>query len=178
MKRHIDMGSIPQFREIVRDITTRSTFSGLDENGEAKFNENLKKPIIMASASEKTHGSQGSICYSEPDGFWVQSRNNIITVESDNAGCAFAAHNNESVWTELVLSLAKEYSIDLNENIVTIYFEWCGGNIQKNSCVYGLDKMAIIFKHFKVSPIEPSEEIASYCLQRNSGGECGSVARR
>jgi hypothetical protein len=42
-----------------------------------------------------------------------------------------------------------------------MYGEWCGGNIQKNSCVTGLDKRFIIFQHFKVSPILPDTEETS-----------------
>ena len=102
-------------------------------------------------------GLRGAICYSEPDGFWVQSRKNIITPEKDNAGCAAWCYEREAQWMVLVEQLSEFHNIDLNKNIITIYFEFAGGNIQKNSCVSGFDKGAYIFEFFKVSPIEPSE---------------------
>ena len=48
----------------------------------------------------------------------------------------------------------------LNKNIITVYYEWCGGSIQKNSALTGFDKKAFIFQHFKISPIEQVLEIS------------------
>jgi hypothetical protein len=56
------------------------------------------------------------------------------------------------------LSLAETHDINLDENIISVYFEWSGQGIQKKSAVSGLDKRAIIFQHFKVSPLENDEE--------------------
>ena len=61
----------------------------------------------------------------------------------------------------IIKDLSTEHNIDLNKNIITVYYEWCGGSIQKKSACSNLDKMAMIFAHFKVSPIEPSESEAS-----------------
>jgi hypothetical protein len=66
---------------------------------------------------------------------------------------------------KIILSLAEEYKIDLTENIITVFYEWAGGNIQKHSCLDGLEKRAMIFQYFKVSPIEPSEEESAYWLE-------------
>jgi len=155
MKRFISFGSIEQFRTIVKKMQKQSQFKGLDENGEPIIDKDAKAPTVIATGSEKTHGTNGSVCYSNPDGFWVQSRKNIITPEKDNAGCASVQEANKDVWMNIINKLAKEYRIDLDENIISIYFEWAGGNIQKNACVSGLDKMAFIFQHFKVSPRVP-----------------------
>jgi len=156
MKRFIKYPSISQFRDIIRDVTHTARFDGLDEDGNTIY-KNVELPNINAIATEKIHGTNAAVCYSHPDGLWVQSRKNIITPEKDNAACAFAVEQNKESWMDIIETLAKEYSIDLDTNIISVYFEWCGGNIQKNAAVSGLDKMAIIFKHFKVSPIEPSE---------------------
>jgi hypothetical protein len=157
MKRLISFGSIKQFRNIIRDIQHVAQYNGQDEYGEIIYDKSIKMPKIMVTASEKIHGTNGAVCYSEPDGFWVQSRKGIITPEEDNAGCAFTANNQQNVWMDLITILANEYNIDLDENIISIYFEWCGGNIQKNSACSGLDRRAIIFEHFKVSPLERNE---------------------
>lgn len=155
MKRFITFGSIEKIETVVRNISHQARYIGLDEDGNPKYNPNQELPKIVAIGTEKIHGSNAAVCYSIPDGFWVQSRKNIITPESDNAGCAFAATQNQNAWMIIIGNLAEEYNIDLNENIISVYYEWSGGNIQKKSAVTGLDKRAIIFRYFKVSPMVP-----------------------
>lgn len=104
------------------------------------------------------HNSNAGICYSIPDGIWAQSRENIITVEKDNAGFAFFVEQNKEVFISIIEDLAKIHNIDLNKNIISLYGEWAGGNIQKNSALSGCEKQFIIFQAFKVSPLEPSED--------------------
>lgn len=157
MKRMIDMGSIEQFRTIVKNAQHNSRYIGTSEDGSPIFDSTIKSPVVKAVGTEKIHGTNAAVSYSIPDGFWVQSRSNIITPEKDNAGCAFIAEIHSNSWIMIVQMLAAHHKINLNENIITIFYEFCGGNIQKNAAVSGLDKMSIIFKHFKVSPIEPSE---------------------
>jgi len=155
MKRFITFGSISQFRAIVKNTTQNYQFVGFDEETkECIVDRDAVMPVVEAIGSEKIHGTNAATCYSSQDGLWVQSRKNIITPEKDNAGCAFAVYQNEAEWKQIINSLAEEYKIDLTKNIISVYFEWCGGNIQSNSCVTGLDKMAIIFRYFKVSPVE------------------------
>jgi len=155
-KRFISFNSIDQFRTIVKNVQWQSKYTGeLNEDGNPILNKEATAPTVIATASEKVNGTNSSVCYSNPDGFWIQSRKRIITPENDNAGCAFAVEANKDVWMEIINSLASEYNINLDENIISIFSEFCGGNIQKNACVSGLDKMFIIFRHFKVSPVEP-----------------------
>jgi hypothetical protein len=165
MKRHITYNSIEQFRNIVTNVKRATDYLGQDENNSPIYSTKKEYPIIKAIGSEKIHGTNAAICYSNIDGFWVQSRENIITPENDNAGCAFFAMQNEGKWKKLIDSLEKEYKIDLNKSIISIFYEWGGGNIQKKSALSGLDKRAIIFHHFKVSPIEPNTEEKSYWLE-------------
>lgn len=161
MKRMIKFPSIEQYRNIVKDVGHRTAYCGKDENGESIFDYLKPKPTLTFNATEKIHGTNAACCYSLPDGLWVQSRENIITPEKDNAGCAFAVEQNKNAWLNIIRDLAEEYNIDSEKYIISVYFEWCGGSIQKNSAISGLDKRAIIFKHFKVSPIEPSETESS-----------------
>jgi hypothetical protein len=179
MKRFITFGSIEQYSSIVKKVKHTAQYEGIDENGNLIYNRHKKYPIIEAIGSEKIHGTNAAVCYSIPDGFWVQSRKNIITPEKDNAGCAFQAYNLKSEWLKIIEDLAVEYNIDLSKEIISVYFEWAGGNIQKNSACSGLEKRAIIFQHFKVSPIEPQhnasgEEISARWLETavdNSTGD-------
>lgn len=154
MKRFINFGSIKQMRDVIRDISHQARYQGLDENGEPIYKE-VKLPVVRAIGTEKIHGTNAAVCYSNPDGFWVQSRKNIITPEKDNAGCAFDAYSKENIWMSIINYIAMEHGVDLDTHIVSVFYEWSGGNIQKNSCVSGCDKMAFIFQYAKISPIQP-----------------------
>lgn len=158
MKRMIKYPSIEQYRGVVKQITERACYVDKGEDGKAIFDFLKPKPKLTFVASEKIHGTNAGVSYSIPDGIWAQSRENIITVEKDNAGFAFFVSQNESVLINIIRLLAKEHNINLNEKIITLYGEWAGGNIQKNSALSGGEKSFILFEHFKVSPIEPSEE--------------------
>ena len=157
MKRFITFGAIGQFRHAVRTIQHAHWFSGM-KDGVPQYDPSRTLPVITAVGTEKIHGTNAAVCYSEPDGFWVQSRKGVITPEKDNAGCAFMATAIEHIWMSLIQKLANEYAIDLKTNVISLYFEWCGGNIQKLAAVSGLPKRAIIFQHFKVSPLKPLTE--------------------
>lgn len=155
MKRFINFGSIEQFKQIVKNVQHTARYVGLDADGNVQYNNSAKMPVLKATGTEKIHGTNAAVCYSHADGMWVQSRKNIITPEKDNAGCAFFVEQHDIEWMKIIDTLTNEYGIDCHKKIISVYFEFCGGNIQANSCVTGLDKMAIIFKHFKVSPIDP-----------------------
>jgi len=163
-KRFISFGSIDQFRTVIKNITHEAQYVGYDEvTKEVQMNRLAILPVITATGSEKIHGTNAAVCYSLMDGFWVQSRKNIIDSAnnsdfgggSDNAGCAFTAYKINVEWMTIIGNLAEQYQINLEENIISVYFEWSGGNIQKKSALTGLDKRAMIFQYFKVSPIEP-----------------------
>ena len=157
MKRFIDFGSIETFERVVKKVQYQSKLKGFDNSGNPILDENAKAPEkVFALGTEKIHGTNGAVSFSNPDGFWVQSRKRIIAPNCDNVGCASFQLKNKDAWLEIIQELSNQYNIDLDKNIITIFFEWCGGNIQKNSCVTGLDKRVFIFEHFKVSPIEPS----------------------
>lgn len=156
MKRFIVYPSIDQFRRTIKNVGHTTRFGGFDEETQKViYDLSIPMPVIDAIGTEKIHGSNMGVCYSHPDGFWVQSRKNIITPEKDNAACAFQAYQNKDAWLKIIADLSDEHDIDLNESIISIYSEWCGGSIQKLSACSDLEKMAIIFAHFKVSPIEP-----------------------
>ena len=175
MKRMINFGSIGQFRNVVKAIQTDAQFMSLAEDGNPIYDRLAKMPILTGYASEKIHGSNGAVCFNSQDGFWAQSKSNIITPQKDNAGCAFAADQNKEHWMWIIHYLAEQYNIDMFDNIISVYFEWSGGSIQKKSACTGLDKRAIIFQHFKVSPREPEFnedgkiETQSYWLETKIG---------
>lgn len=155
MKRCIHFGSTEKFVSVIRDIKHKTSYLGLDKDGNVQYKSSYEMPIVTAIGTEKIHGTNAGVSYSRPDGLWAQSKSNIITPESDNMGCAKAVHENLEAWENTIGVLAAEYNINLSDSIITVYFEWSGGNIQKKSALTGLDKRAMIFQYFKVSPIEP-----------------------
>ncbi len=159
MKRFIKFPDIAQFRTIIKNVQHQAAYIGYNEEKQKSiYNRAPTYPTITAVGTEKIHGTNAGVCYSHPDGFWVQSRTSIIEAAvNDNAACAFHADMNKDAWMSIITGLAEEYDVDLNENIITVYFEWCGAGIQKKTAVEGLEKMAIIFRHFKVAPIEPND---------------------
>lgn len=158
MKRFIKFPSIKEFRGVVKDVKFNAQFVSYDEETKTLVtDQTAEMPVVHAFATEKIHGTNASVCFSEPDGFWVQSRTSIITADDDNAQCARSAMQNKSAWVDIIKDLAKEHNIDLSANIITVYYEWCGQGIQKNTAVQGLEKMSIIFKYFRVSPVEYQE---------------------
>ena len=170
MKRMVKFPSIEQFRNIIKNVQHSAQYVGYDDvTNTPIMNRGAKMPVITAIATEKLHGSHMGICYSNPDGFWVQSRENIITPEQDNAACAFNAMQNKDAWMEIINALANEHNVDLNTQIITVYAEWCGGSIQKKSAVTGLEKMAVLFNNFKVSPLEPSETESAVWFETKIG---------
>jgi hypothetical protein len=165
MKRFISYNSIGQFKEVLAKVKRKAQFvSYNEETKEVVLDSTAKMPIVKAIGTEKIHGTNAAVCYSIPDGFWIQSRKNIITPEKDNAGCAFQTNANKDAWMSIILELSDIHNIDLNNNIISVFYEWSGGNVQPKSAVSGLDKRSIIFQHFKVSPLNPSEEDVAYWL--------------
>ena len=106
MKRMIKYPSIEQDRGVVKLVTERACYIGKDEDGKVIFDFLKPKPKLTFTASEKIHGTNAGVSYSIPDGIWAQSRENIITVEKDNAGFAFFVSQNESVLIDMIKSFS------------------------------------------------------------------------
>lgn len=159
MKKMIKFPSIEQFRTIVSNVLRHFNFVGLDDAGEAIYDTTLPKPTLKFKGSVKLHGTNAAVSYNQDGGLWVQSRENIITPEKDNAGFAFFVESNRDIFNRLIAEVLIQNNLDSKENTVTIYGEWCGGNIQKNVGISNLPKSFFIFG-VKISPIVADEEEA------------------
>lgn len=144
MKKLIKMPSIGQFRNVIKHISHVARFDGLDENEEPVYNHN-PLPILKAKGTVKLHGTNGSVCYNAIDGMWVQSKNNIITPEKDNAGFAFFVENNKSIFVELFENISYHYTVDCRIKTISIYGEWAGQGIQKGVGISEINKGFYIF---------------------------------
>ena len=172
MKRMIKFPSIDQFRTVIKNVNDHASYVGKDDNGIAVFDYLKPKPKLSFYGTVKIHGTNAAICYNEIDGFWVQSRENIITPEKDNFGCAWFCEQNKDAWLRIIEELVQEHELDLSKQTVTIYFEWAGKGIQKGVGISEIEKSAFIFSEFKVSPIDENSEEKSYWLPTcTTGGQ-------
>jgi hypothetical protein len=147
--KHIKFPSIEQFRTIIKNVNDHTAYVGQDEDGKPIYNYLKHKPTIQFTGTVKCHGTSAAVCFNNIDGLWVQSRENIISLENDNMSCAFNVMQNKDAWMDIILDLINEYNIDVNTHTICIYFEWCGKGIQKGVAISELNKMAVIFSSFK-----------------------------
>jgi hypothetical protein len=155
-KKLIKFPSIDQFATVATNINRHFNFVGLDENGDAIYDKTLQKPKLNFKGRVKLHGTNAGECYNEPGGIWSQSKENIITVEKDNAGFAFFAETKKAIFQNLMAEVMIKNNLDMNENTVSIYGEWCGSNIQSTVGLTNLEKSFFIFG-VKISPFDENE---------------------
>lgn len=143
--------SIGQFRNVIQQVDHKTRYRGQTDDGELIMLEGeVDMPTLRFRGTTKLHGTNAAIVFT-----WnmlkheyevhAQSRKNIITPNSDNAGFAAFAHTTN---TEAILSkIEKELGDDMGytPEVIRVYGEWCGGNIQKGVALNGLDKMFVIF---------------------------------
>lgn len=136
--------SINQFRNVVAHVRRQAAFMGLDDDGNAIVNPAPKYPTLQFNGTVKLHGTNAAIVYG-PEGITFQSRERVLTRESDNAG--FMAHMEQHIQTvrELEEYLHTHYNLADTNHTIAVYGEWCGGNIQKGVAITGLPKMFVIF---------------------------------
>lgn len=65
MKKMIKFPSIEQFRNIVSNILRHFNFVGLDESGEAIYDQTLQKPTITFKGTVKLHGTNAGVSFNE-----------------------------------------------------------------------------------------------------------------
>lgn len=140
MEKFCGFPSIGQYRQIVKTITERTRYVGKDENGDRIFDHSKVLPTLKFSGTVKLHGTNSGVSIDREGNIWAQSRENIITVEKDNAGFAWFVESNKDLFKQLFSTLDFD-----GYDYITIFGEWAGGNIQKGVAINGLPKMFVIF---------------------------------
>lgn len=152
MKKLIKYPSTEHFKNVVANVNRHYNLVGLDETGKEIYDLSLPKPVIRFKYTTKIHGSNDGVSYNNIAGFWIQSRENIITIANDNAGFAFFVESNKEVFMALIKQVAEKENIDLDTNTITIYGEWAGKGVQGGVGVSKIPKSSFTFG-VKVSPI-------------------------
>lgn len=148
----IKFGSIEQLDTVFKTIQHYSQLNGFDENNKPIYNNN-ELPKLEVKLSEKIHGMNGGVNYSNKEGFYVQKRREVITLDNDNGGFAFFCKTNEKVLLDLINKLSKQYNINFDTHRITLFGEFAGDGIQKKSALTGFKKKFILFQYFKVSNV-------------------------
>ena len=139
-RKMITFPEIGQFRQIIKVINDNTRYSGKDENGDAIFDASKRLPTLTFTGTVKLHGTNAGVTLTKDGDIYPQSRENVISVEKDNAGFAFFVESNKEVFKEFFKTL------DIRDaDYITIFGEWAGGNIQKGVAINGLPKMFVIF---------------------------------
>jgi len=149
--KHISFPSTDQFRNVVANINRQVSYIGLDANGDAIYDPSIQKPTLTFTGTVKLHGTNAGVCFNNKDGFWVQSRENIITIEKDNAGFAMFSTRNQEVLTKMMVDTAKENDVDLDKFTMSLYGEWAGPGIQKTVGISMLPQKSLFIFGIKYS---------------------------
>jgi hypothetical protein len=144
----IRMPSIDQFRSVIKQVSYRTNYDGVDpETGRAKFVPRTQ-PTLKFRGTTKIHGANASIVrrFDVEGGpvFTFQSRERELSLEKDNAGFMLAMSAKEQTLIELFNRVAERAGLGFTEPL-TIYGEWAGSNIQKGVAISGLPKFFAIF---------------------------------
>lgn len=156
MPRHISFPSIEQFRNVVKNVDHRFRYRGKDETGAPIYDRLAVAPTLNFEGTIKLHGTNAGVCFSPAHEMWVQSRENIITPEKDNAGFALFVHANKATMEHLYNAIRATYDVEKDDNVL-IFGEWCGGNIQKGVGISQIPKTFVIFGICLVSTVEGFE---------------------
>lgn len=144
--KHYNFGSIEQFRNICKQIKMEAEYQGKDANGNAIYNPTAPKPVLSFLGTVKLHGTNAAIVYSKEHGLYAQSRERVLSIESDNAGFAFYVESNREYFEKKFAQIMTE-----DYDTVIIYGEWAGGNIQKGVGICNVLKKfyPFLMKYFK-----------------------------
>lgn len=146
--KHISFPSIEQYRNVVKTVQERCRF----------HEEPL--PRLAFHGTVKLHGTNSSVAYR--DGvLWAQSRSQIITPESDNAGFARFVNEHSDDLTKFCVRALSYGSGDT----AVVYGEWCGRGIQKGVAVSQLEKKMFII--FAIRVVDSADDEASTWFDSN-----------
>jgi len=143
--------SIEQFRNVIRNVTQKTRYRGLDEKGNAIYNYAAPLPVLTFRGTVKLHGTNAGVgfLFNATGVYWCQSRERIITPDDDNASFASHVRDTQEVfegYAECIKDfIGQDPAAFSKYHGAVIYGEWCGGNIQKGVAINQLPKMFIVF---------------------------------
>lgn len=142
--------STDQFRQVIRNVKTRSTYVGKDEEGNAIYDNTRTVPTLKFQGTVKLHGSNGGVVLNVPShdpstwNFQYQSRERILTLDQDNSAFMLNMSTHEDIFARFFEEILETSPVQTVYQ-VGIFGEWVGQGIQKGVAVSELPKMFVIF---------------------------------
>jgi len=139
---------IEQYRNVVSAINRSYSYVGLDENGDAIYDQLKPKPTIKFKGTVKLHGTNAGISYNDKFGVWTQSRNNSFDLDTNadsHMGFSFFVKSNMDYWETEFKDFAYIHDIDTTKFCISIFGEWAGKGIQKGVGISEIEKSFFIF---------------------------------
>jgi hypothetical protein len=120
-------------------FTSIESFKHLVGNVRKHYNKIGKPfPTLNFEGTVKLHGSNAGVRRSASGKIQPQSRERILSIDSDNYGFAFFIEANKPAVEDLFKSFPEGSD-------VTLYGEWCGGNIQPSVALTQAPKHWVLF---------------------------------
>lgn len=150
---HYSFPSIDQFSHVRRNVQWKSQYRGQDEKDEPIMDRTASMPTLSYEGTVKLHGTNAGVVFENGGITYCQSRERIITPDSDNAG--FAQQFCSIGLDDLNIIRA---NFPENWSKVAVYGEWAGTGIQKNVAISTLPKAFYIFAARLISEDGEKEE--------------------
>lgn len=135
--------SIEQYRHVVKEITDQCQLVGKDADGNAIFARTRPLPIISFVQTVKIHGTNGGVILFKDGTIRTQSRNRLLSPESDNNGFNKWIAERGEYWQSVATYLFKKYANTATK--IIIYGEFAGQSIQKNVAITQTPKAFYVF---------------------------------
>lgn len=123
---HVKFPSIEQYKNTVKSVQKYMLAKGIDSY----------EPVQYLGV-EKLHGTNASFNKDVDGNYCFQSRERVLSIQSDNAGFC--------IWGEKNIDAFKELADLFSKQNVIIYGEWAGTGIQKGVALNQLPKRFYVF---------------------------------
>ena len=142
--------SIEQYRHIVKELSERVQFVGKDADGKAIYDLTKPLPTISFMQTLKIHGTNGGVILFKDGTIRTQSRNRVLSHESDNNGFDKWIAERANQWRAISDCLFGKGDVMTSYEFATadkiiVYGEFAGENIQRNISVADTPKSFYVF---------------------------------
>jgi hypothetical protein len=111
----------------------------------------VKEGTLKLTGTTKVHGTNVGICYSREE-LWTQSRNKVLLPTDDCFGFPAFVEENHTVLLQAMRELHS--SLATESEVLVVFGEWVGGNVQKGVALTGAPMHLITFETCVVGPAD------------------------
>lgn len=150
--------STNQFRQVVKNITTKAKYKGQDEDNKPIIDELAVPPKLEFFGTVKLHGTNGNIVVQQDGTITFHSKKQILGVVSpdgeythknDNAEFSMSMYHRLGSVKKLIQNIKQLYTGEVS-GVIKISGEWCGKGIQSGVGISKLDKKSFFIFGIKV----------------------------